>query len=176
MTSRDDQSIRLRYGRVKRLGYREEGGRSRGIMVRAVKLAGIFKVSGGPVTAGARARVFEIALVTWTQLLQLSSQQASSHPCLQLWVDPLPLSWSCMSSCAQCDSTSTTGISAIAQAPRRGAMANAKVRSSSSNVCVGLPIWIYRVCPGGIFNQVVSSTIVDGSASGLFGRAAHRNI
>lgn len=142
-------------------------------MVRTVKFVGMFKSSGGPVTAGVRAWDLEIALVAWTQLLQLSSQQAPSHPCLQSWAEPLSLSWSCMSSCAQCDSTSTTGISATAQALRNGAMANARVRRSSSNLCVGLPMWVYRVCPGGIFNQVVLVTVVNGPEHDPVSRPVH---
>ena len=124
--------------------------------MRTEKLTGMAGVCGGPVTAGVRVRVFEMPLVTCTQLLQLSSQQPSSHPLLLSWAELAPVSWCCISDCAQCDSLIVTGMSAIAQAPRSGAIANARVRSSNSNLCIRLSMCLVRVFLYRIFNQVAA--------------------
>ena len=123
---------------------REVGGLSGGLTVRPVKLTGKIVLCGELVTPGVTVWELRMALLPCPQVLQVSSQQLPLQSCLQpgapaslscciLAMDPM----SCMACCiwAQCDSLSAAGMSGNAQAPRSGALANARVMSTSSSFC-----------------------------------------
>ena len=139
----------------------EVGGLSSGLTVRPVKVTGKRVLFGKSVRTGVTVWELRMALLPCTQVLQVSSQQLPLQSCLQ---SGAPASLSCdilamdtlsgMACCiwAQCDSLSTAGMSGSAQAPRSGAIANARVMSTSSSFC-SLSMCLYRVCLYGIFNQ-----------------------